>query len=88
MHFSRAGRSLLFACGAIAATDLRRSSERNPIVWTDGTVPVTASFGVTEIVRGELDPMAVVDRSDGALYRSKQGGRNLVHGGRTAAGSA
>ena len=33
---------------------LRRAIEKDAIAWTDGTVPVTASFGVTEIVPGEL----------------------------------
>jgi diguanylate cyclase (GGDEF)-like protein len=65
--------------GAIQVCEsLRKAIEKDPIGWTDGAVSVTASFGVTEIVQGELDPMAVVARSDAALYRSKQAGRNRV----------
>jgi diguanylate cyclase (GGDEF)-like protein len=57
---------------------LRRSIEKEPIAWADGSVVVTASFGVTEICPGENDPLAVVARTDAALYRSKQEGRNRV----------
>jgi diguanylate cyclase (GGDEF)-like protein len=39
--------------------------------------PVTASFGVAELADGE-DGDALVDRSDAALYRAKEGGRNAV----------
>ena len=57
---------------------LRRSIEKEPIAWADGAVVVTASFGVTEISPGENDPLAIVARTDAALYRSKQDGRNRV----------
>jgi diguanylate cyclase (GGDEF)-like protein len=39
---------------------------------------VTASFGVTELTKGD-SPTAVVSRVDEALYQAKQGGRNRVH---------
>jgi diguanylate cyclase (GGDEF)-like protein len=57
---------------------LRRAIEKEPIAWADGTVTATASFGVTEISPGEIDPLAIVARTDAALYRSKQEGRNRV----------
>jgi diguanylate cyclase (GGDEF)-like protein len=65
--------------GAIQVCEaLRNAIEKDPVTWADGAVSVTASFGVTEIAHGELDTMAVVARTDAALYRSKQGGRNRV----------
>jgi diguanylate cyclase (GGDEF)-like protein len=57
---------------------LRRAIEKDPVTWSDSTVAVTASFGVTEIAPGEVDPLTIVARTDGALYRSKQDGRNRV----------
>jgi diguanylate cyclase (GGDEF)-like protein len=57
---------------------LRRAIEKEPIAWADGIVSATASFGVTEISPGEIDPLAIVARTDAALYRSKQEGRNRV----------
>jgi diguanylate cyclase (GGDEF)-like protein len=57
---------------------LRKAIENEPIAWSDGTVTVTASFGVTEISPGGSDPLAIIARTDAALYRSKQEGRNRV----------
>jgi PleD family two-component response regulator len=39
---------------------------------------VTASFGVTAITPGEVDPLLIMARADGALYRAKDDGRNCV----------
>jgi PleD family two-component response regulator len=41
-------------------------------------VYVTASFGLTAIVPGEVDLLAVIGRADAALYRAKQSGRNCL----------
>ena len=60
------------------AENLRRDIEKTPVRWKDRIVPVTASFGVTEVVPGEIDPLAVMSRADGALYVAKQQGRNCV----------
>lgn len=57
---------------------LRRAIEQEPVAWADGAVPVTASVGVIEIAPGEVDPLAIVARTDAALYRSKQEGRNRI----------
>lgn len=60
------------------AETLRRELELHPVTWNDGTVHVTASFGLTSIVPGEVDLLAVIGRADAALYRAKQGGRNCL----------
>lgn len=39
---------------------------------------ITASLGVAE-VRGSEDPVALVHRTDSALYASKEAGRNCIH---------
>jgi diguanylate cyclase (GGDEF)-like protein len=57
---------------------LRLAISKDPVPWSDGNVSVTASFGVTEILPGETDPLAIVARTDSALYRAKQQGRNCV----------
>jgi diguanylate cyclase (GGDEF)-like protein len=64
------------------AETLRREIEANAIPWNDEQLRITASFGVTAITPGEMDPLAAIARADEALYRAKQDGRNCV---RTAA---
>jgi diguanylate cyclase len=39
---------------------------------------LTVSIGVASLRDGDADPDAVIHRADGALYRSKQEGRNKV----------
>jgi len=46
--------------------------------WNGETVGITASFGITDIVPGELDAKAIIGRADAALYQAKQSGRNCV----------
>jgi diguanylate cyclase (GGDEF)-like protein len=60
------------------AETLRRELELHSLKWNDETVNVTASFGVTSIVPGEIDLLAVIGRADAALYRAKQSGRNCL----------
>jgi diguanylate cyclase (GGDEF)-like protein len=60
------------------AETLRRELELHPVKWNDETVYVTASFGLTAIVPGEVDLLAVIGRADAALYRAKQSGRNCL----------
>ena len=38
---------------------------------------VTASFGVTEVIKGESVDSAI-DRADKAMYMAKESGRNCV----------
>ena len=60
------------------AETLRREIEGTSIPWNDDTLRVTASFGITAITPGEMDPLAAIARADEALYRAKQDGRNCV----------
>jgi diguanylate cyclase (GGDEF)-like protein len=64
------------------AETLRREIESNGIPWNEDLLRITASFGITAITPGEMDPLAAIARADEALYRAKQDGRNCV---RTAA---
>jgi diguanylate cyclase (GGDEF)-like protein len=57
---------------------VRRDLEEHPIHWNDETIVITASFGVTEVMAGELDAHAIIGRADAALYEAKQEGRNRV----------
>jgi diguanylate cyclase (GGDEF)-like protein len=60
------------------ADTLRREISEQPIPWNDTSLTVTASFGVTTITAGEVDPLAIVARADAALYRAKDAGRDRV----------
>ena len=64
--------------GQRVAETLRREIEGNAIPWNDELLRVTASFGLTAITPGEMDPLAAIARADEALYRAKQDGRNCV----------
>jgi predicted signal transduction protein with EAL and GGDEF domain len=57
---------------------LRRAVEEHPVLWNEQTVVVTASFGLTEIVPGEIDTPAIIGRADAGLYQARQDGRNCV----------
>jgi diguanylate cyclase (GGDEF)-like protein len=57
---------------------LRSKLQEVPVRWNAVDVPVTASFGLTTAVPGELDKEALIGRADAALYRAKQRGRNCV----------
>jgi diguanylate cyclase (GGDEF)-like protein len=62
----------------LVCENLRKAIEKDPIPWADGQIVLTASFGVTEMNAGEVDPLAVIARVDAALYRAKRTGRNRV----------
>jgi len=62
---------------------MRRDLERHPVPWYkkgehSADIRVTASFGLTAIVPGELDTTTIISRADAALYRAKERGRNCV----------
>ena len=60
------------------AENLRQDIADHPVTWNGMSIPITASFGVTGIMPGEVDPLVLMARADGALYRAKQDGRNCV----------
>jgi len=62
----------------LVCENLRKAIEKEPIPWAEGQISLTASFGVTEMHPGESDPLGIVARVDGALYRAKRAGRNCV----------
>lgn len=65
--------------GARRVADLLRTKlEDTPVHWNNVHVPVTASFGLTGSLPGELDVKAMIGRADAALYRAKQTGRNRI----------
>jgi diguanylate cyclase (GGDEF)-like protein len=60
------------------AETLRAALGDHPVDFNDEQIAVTASFGVTSITPGEVDPQVVIARADSALYRAKRDGRNCV----------
>ncbi len=60
------------------AESLRQDFQSYSVPWGAGALNISASFGVATNLPGELDPLAVVARADGALYGAKQNGRNCV----------
>ena len=58
---------------------LRRAAEGRQFTFQDKVIPVTISVGVAALPDPNIkDASAFVVAADGALYRSKQGGRNRV----------
>ncbi len=60
------------------AETLRREIADRPILWAGHTLGVTASFGLTQAVPGEMSTRAMIDRADAAMCRAKEEGRNCV----------
>ena len=57
---------------------LRGKLEERPVYCNETAVAVTASFGLTAALPGELDTTAIIGRADAALYRAKESGRNRI----------
>jgi diguanylate cyclase (GGDEF)-like protein len=61
----------------VADTLCRELAEMS-IPWKAEAISISASFGVTTVVPGEIDTQAVIGRADAALYIAKDQGRNCV----------
>lgn len=65
--------------GAIELAErLRAGVEALTLTAAAGPVPVTASFGVSQLSLSTLDLAALLGQADAALYRAKAAGRNRV----------
>jgi diguanylate cyclase (GGDEF)-like protein len=60
------------------AETLRREIAERPTPWAGEALTVTASFGLTQAMPGEINVQAIIARADAALYRAKEEGRNCV----------
>ena len=60
------------------AETLRREIAERPVPWAGEALTITASFGLTQAMPGEIDIQTIIGRADTALYRAKEEGRNCV----------
>jgi diguanylate cyclase (GGDEF)-like protein len=61
------------------AERLRKLIETKEFIYDGKRLPVTASIGVADYRQGVLTGTDLFKRADEAVYKSKQGGRNLVN---------
>lgn len=64
--------------GRDLAEALREAIASHPFVHLGETIPVSASFGLSEFGRPERDLAGLLRRADQALYQAKADGRNRV----------
>jgi len=62
----------------IITEQLRKITEKARFSFSEATIGITASFGVTEYISGQSFEN-LLNAADKALYYSKQNGRNMVH---------
>jgi diguanylate cyclase (GGDEF)-like protein len=60
------------------AERLRKLIEDHPFIYEEKTLPVTASIGVADYRQGVNTGTDLFKRSDSAVYKAKEGGRNQV----------
>jgi diguanylate cyclase (GGDEF)-like protein/PAS domain S-box-containing protein len=63
---------------AVAADKVRAAIESYLFVFEGSKIPVTMSFGVSQLMVGKESGTDAVARADAGLYASKQNGRNRV----------
>ena len=66
------------ADAAQIAERMRNAVASTPLVVAAGTLHLTVSIGVSELLPGSDSVAALLERADAALYRAKEGGRNAV----------
>lgn len=65
--------------GAIMVAErVRTTVAASPMITRAGTLILTASIGVTSLLKSDRNPDAALGRADEALYRAKEDGRNCV----------
>ncbi len=57
---------------------LRVAIQNKKIICDDQIIPITISLGASEFCPNDVVPTKWIQRSDDALYRSKEGGRNMT----------
>jgi diguanylate cyclase (GGDEF)-like protein len=60
----------------IAAERIRQRIAETPVQAGGDSIEITASFGIAEFNRADLDWKSILGRADVALYQAKLGGRN------------
>lgn len=63
---------------ALVAERLRQLLQGRPLAWGDKIWPISASFGVATMRRGDTHGKAALARADAAMYAAKARGRNRV----------
>ena len=61
------------------AERLRREVEKDAVNYEGEEIRYTISLGIAHCIEGDEDHIGWLNRSDQALYRSKEGGRNCVN---------
>jgi len=61
-----------------AAEKIRQTIEKIEFLYKNDSVRVTVSIGATQAREGDALPQNVFDRADAAVYKAKEGGRNMV----------
>lgn len=60
------------------AETLRREIADRPMPWNGEAITVTASFGVTQVLPGEVNVDAIIVRAESAACRAQEEGHNTV----------
>ncbi len=59
---------------------LLQSMRDHPIETAEGQIPITISIGMSAVEKGDESLQAIIEKSDSALYRAKEKGRDQIQG--------